>query len=419
MLTFNANGTFTYTHDNGTDNTDSFTYKVSDGQGQSSTATVSITIYTACTPYTTSTCNTVPVTYNPNFCLSFNAPAGGLAGTGFTMVDTHTVNKYPTTPSVPALPGYEPANIALTGGRLVLTTTRGSFKQTQAQGTGNNTQVNALGVGVSVTGLTTITAQLINPTFLDATPDTSNGEQAGIWFGLNEDNHIKFAVTNENGADAGGIELGVESGGVLTNTNMAVSNISTAIFTLELRLDPINNRVTGKYVSSTGQTGILGPLTVPASFFAGQLLADGTTTTSFAGLYATSRFNATTPAMPLTFDNFCIQPNPDQAPVGTADSMTVAKGTAQTVLDSGATSVLSNDTDAEGDPLTAVLVTGPVNGLLTLNANGTFTYTHNNSATTTDSFTYKVNDGQRDSAPVTVSINIYLCGLYANHHQPV
>ena len=37
--------------------------------------------------------------------------------------------------------------------------------------------------------------------------------------------------------------------------------------------------------------------------------------------------------------------------------------------------VLGNDTDVEGTPLTAVLVTGPAHGTLTLNPNGSFTYT--------------------------------------------
>ena len=45
------------------------------------------------------------------------------------------------------------------------------------------------------------------------------------------------------------------------------------------------------------------------------------------------------------------------------------------MLTVAAPGVLGNDTDADGDPLTAQLVTGPANGTLALNADGSFTYT--------------------------------------------
>jgi VCBS repeat-containing protein len=89
-----------------------------------------------------------------------------------------------------------------------------------------------------------------------------------------------------------------------------------------------------------------------------------------------------------------------------ADSATVAEGGTVTVLASAATSVLANDTDAENDALTAVLVSGPSNGSLTLNADGTFSYTHDGSETTSDSFTYKANDGTEDGNTVTVAITV-------------
>jgi hypothetical protein len=92
--------------------------------------------------------------------------------------------------------------------------------------------------------------------------------------------------------------------------------------------------------------------------------------------------------------------------VAVADSLTVARGGTATVLSGGATSVLANDTDAGGDPLGAVLVSGPVNGTRTLNANGSFSYTHNGSATTSDSFTYKANDGTADGNVTTVTIAV-------------
>src|SRR5204862_218204 len=56
----------------------------------------------------------------------------------------------------------------------------------------------------------------------------------------------------------------------------------------------------------------------------------------------------------------------DTAPVAVNDSYTL-HGASLTVSAAG---VLSNDTDADGDPLTAHLVTGPAYGSLTLNTSG-------------------------------------------------
>ncbi|MBI4319195.1 MAG: tandem-95 repeat protein [Chloroflexi bacterium] len=68
--------------------------------------------------------------------------------------------------------------------------------------------------------------------------------------------------------------------------------------------------------------------------------------------------------------------------------------------------MLGNDTDPNGNAITAVLVSGPSNGTLTLNSNGSFTYQPNPNFNGTDSFTYKANDGWADSNVVTVTINV-------------
>jgi len=66
--------------------------------------------------------------------------------------------------------------------------------------------------------------------------------------------------------------------------------------------------------------------------------------------------------------------------------------------------VLAND---DGSNLTAVLVSGPANASsFELNPDGSFSYTHNGSETTSDSFTYKVIDGTADSNVATVSITV-------------
>ena len=86
--------------------------------------------------------------------------------------------------------------------------------------------------------------------------------------------------------------------------------------------------------------------------------------------------------------------------------ITVVKGGTATKLNSNATSVLTNDTDTENNTLTAILVNNVTNGTLTFNSNGTFTYVHNGSDTTTDSFSYKANDGTSNSNTVVVTISI-------------
>ena len=47
-------------------------------------------------------------------------------------------------------------------------------------------------------------------------------------------------------------------------------------------------------------------------------------------------------------------------------------------------------------PLTAILVSGPAHGTLTLNADGSFSYTPDANYNGTDSFTYKASDGSGD-----------------------
>ena len=93
----------------------------------------------------------------------------------------------------------------------------------------------------------------------------------------------------------------------------------------------------------------------------------------------------------------------NDAPVASNDSYATAEDTALTVAAPG---VLSNDTDVDGNALTAVLVSGPAHGTLTLNANGSFSYTPAANYNGADSFTYKANDGSADSNVATVSLTI-------------
>ncbi len=68
--------------------------------------------------------------------------------------------------------------------------------------------------------------------------------------------------------------------------------------------------------------------------------------------------------------------------------------------------VLTNDSDVDGDALTAVLVTGPSHGTLTLNPNGSFTYTPDANYNGGDSFSYRPNDGTANGPPTTVTLTV-------------
>lgn len=63
-------------------------------------------------------------------------------------------------------------------------------------------------------------------------------------------------------------------------------------------------------------------------------------------------------------------------------------------------------TDADGDPLTFAKGAGPSHGTATVNSDGSFTYTPNNSFTGTDTFTFTANDGTDTSNSGTITIHV-------------
>ena len=68
--------------------------------------------------------------------------------------------------------------------------------------------------------------------------------------------------------------------------------------------------------------------------------------------------------------------------------------------------VLANDTDPDGDALTAALLRGPSHGTLVLNADGSFTYTPVGDFHGEDSFTYAASDGHDHSDVATVTLTV-------------
>lgn len=96
---------------------------------------------------------------------------------------------------------------------------------------------------------------------------------------------------------------------------------------------------------------------------------------------------------------------PNEPPVANNDNFTVAEGA--TISASVIDNPSGQDTDPENQPLSAELLTNPINGNLTIfNSDGSFTYTHNGGESTSDSFTYRIYDGKNYSADATVYLTI-------------
>lgn len=93
-------------------------------------------------------------------------------------------------------------------------------------------------------------------------------------------------------------------------------------------------------------------------------------------------------------------PDENNPPVANNDSYATLKNNA------GSLNVLVNDSDPDGDALGVVSVTDPPGGVVTFTAAGMVTYTPNTGFVGSDSFTYKISDGELfDTATVSVTVS--------------
>ncbi|MFN7866939.1 MAG: tandem-95 repeat protein [Planctomyces sp.] len=104
---------------------------------------------------------------------------------------------------------------------------------------------------------------------------------------------------------------------------------------------------------------------------------------------------------PVTF-LITVQPVNDP-PAAVADQWQITENGS---LNVGPTGVLANDSDVEGDPLTAILLTGPQHGTFSLNADGSFAWLPPTGWYGTDSFSYVASDGVDVSAAAVVSLTV-------------
>jgi hypothetical protein len=275
-----------------------------------------------CSPVSTLSCSSIKVVLP--FSLSFNAPIEGTladknaAGTGFTTVNAISGTRLSAdgAATVPAVNGYEPSKITLTGGQLQLLANKGIDYLT------NNNQINILGVQINSVKKLQIDAKVIKP--LNGT----QSQQAGIWYGLNDKTFIKLTISGNK------VELRKEFNDVsstLANnsnpdqrTTAVVSGLNNQTVSLRMVVDSIKNTVQG-YYSTDGVNFIDAGASYPTASIA--ITGTGLTVgNAYAGIYATYR-NGTAPVT-YSFDDFSLSSLVVNEPVSQATNINFQPSTA-------------------------------------------------------------------------------------------
>lgn len=390
-LTLNPNGSFTYTPNAGYYGTDTFAYRISDGGAISNPATVSITVVR--------TGNAAPVAVNDSYTINEDATLTTVlspeaaAGNSLSMVSDpgdyigqgrtwsygpsasfSMYNPYPSNStysnaislSVSTLADWwsfdfwAPNNARFVPGTTYTGATRFPFNSSSQPG---------LDVSGNGRGSNTLTGQF---TVLQA---EYNDAGALVRFSASFEQHSEGATP----ALRGTLRYNFQPSplGVLANDS-----------------DPDGDPISAQLASGPSH----GTLTFNAN---GTFTYRPDSTWSGTDSFTYRATDGSAFSDPATV-TITVNPVNDR-PVAAADSYTTAEDTPLTVAAPG---VLGNDSDEEGSPLTAAVLNGPVNGTLTFNANGSFTYTPRANFNGSDSFTYRASDGNSLSDPATVTISV-------------
>ena len=273
------------------------------------------------TPISTLDCSQVAVSVP--FELNFTGSEGGLLdngtdGTGFRMVMHPSAPLVDAgTPADPSVPGYVPSKLDVTGGNLVINASKGLFYRTTNSG---NSQINGLGVGFDASsGKYRIKTTIVNPAL---NLSDNNSTQAGLWFGLNEDNVVKVALVR-TGTNSAKVQLQVEDyvtdGNTIAPPELNTGNISTNInsqtVTLILEIDQSSGLAQAYYQLNGGAEVLVSnvgngvtSLTMGAHFFSSTDHDGngGTANVSFGGVFGSLRNAPATTTIDFSFSEFAI-----------------------------------------------------------------------------------------------------------------
>jgi len=421
----NPDGTFVYTHDGSETTSDSFSYTIEDASGSTSTATVQISI---------SPVNDAPVAVDD----AITVAAGGVATVldngfqKFSQNDTDAESGNNLSVTIVDLPVNGTLTIDQNG--LFVYTHDGSANLSDTI----TYRVTDAGGAVSNLGTVLINGPPANtpPVAADDNAMVDEGDQVSInvvgndtdadggaltptivnppvngTLTLNLDNTYTYAhdgsetlsdsftyfVTDNAGADSNEATVSI----TVKPTNdepIAADDTATVLEADSVDISVLNNDSDADLDTLTVQS-----VTTPANGTA-TINADNTVT------YAHDGFESTTDTFDYVISdgNGGLETATVSITITPVNDIPVVLGDAASVAESGTVdiAVLNNDSDAENDPLTVRLVSGPTNGTVTINPDNSVTYVHDGSETTADNFSYEVNDGTDTSSLATAWITI-------------
>ncbi len=205
---------------------------------------------------------------------------------------------------------------------------------------------------------------------------------------------ITYVISDgQGGTDTATVAVTVNP---VNDAPVAVDDVATTPEDTPITLNVLSNDtdVDGDPLTVTGATSPDGQVTINPDgtvTFVPDPNFNGTTTVTYT--ISDGNGGTATATVTLTVDPV------NDVPVATPD-------VGQTDEDAPVTvSVLENDTDADGDPLTVTAASAP-NGTVVINPDGTVTYTPDPNFNGTDTITYTVSDGNGGFATTTATITV-------------
>ena len=203
-----------------------------------------------------------------------------------------------------------------------------------------------------------------------------------------------YNVTNANG------DISKTSFAVITHTN--VNDSPTSAGTALTINEGASSTFTPTYIDTdTDLSSIV--FTITGDVSNGSLVNNGDGTFSYS--HAGTETSSDSFVYSVSDGEFTVSDLAGTISVTAVNDVPVVSALEYTLDEAGSQVLAFASTDAESDSVTYSVSTDPTNGTI-VSSDGVFTYTHNGSESSSDTFQYIANDGTGNSQPVSVTITV-------------